>query len=143
MIYYGPASRGYTATITLPATARTATILDLPLGRWYFAATARNTSGLESDISNEVGWTNHNAGLKLRITQAIGTPTTLEGSDDLRTWQTLAIIPQGGPPVTLTARPQQTFRARTAIPPLPSFTAAAVIAAPAPTLKLHKQRGMR
>ena len=54
-VYYGTNSRAYgfvtnaglvlTQRVTLPC-----------LGRWFFAATAYDTNGLESDFSNEVEW---------------------------------------------------------------------------------------
>lgn len=50
-VYYGNASENYGAPITLDAYT-THTML-LPLGSYYFAVTAYNTSGLESGFSNE------------------------------------------------------------------------------------------
>lgn len=124
-IHYGPGSRDYTTAVALPANARTATITNLGFGTWFFAATARNTAGLESDPSNEVSDVNRFAGLNLRITRAVGDSTTIEGSADGVSWQPLAIVPQEGPPVTLASRPRQMFRA-SGTPPLPGadFTAA-------------------
>jgi len=55
-IYYGTASRSYGP----PADAGNVTtyvVKDLQPGvRYYFAATAYNTDGYESDFSNEVTW---------------------------------------------------------------------------------------
>lgn len=57
-IYYGPASRTYTNTISV-GTATSATISNLIGGATYFfAATAYDTASLESDFSNEVTYTN-------------------------------------------------------------------------------------
>jgi hypothetical protein len=57
-VYYGNSSRNYTNTITA-GTATTITISNLVSGAtYYFAATAYDTYNLESDFSNEVGYTN-------------------------------------------------------------------------------------
>ena len=56
-IYYGPHTQVYTNT-TPVGNVTNATIGGLLLGATYFfAATAVNTSGLESDFSNEVSYT--------------------------------------------------------------------------------------
>ena len=57
-IYYGPASRIYTNTLTV-GNVTNATISNLITGStYYFTATAYDTANLESDFSNEVGYTN-------------------------------------------------------------------------------------
>ena len=57
-IYYGPASRTYTNTLAV-GNVTNATISNLITGAtYYFAATAYDTANLESDFSNEVGYTN-------------------------------------------------------------------------------------
>lgn len=58
-IYYGPASRDYTTTIDcgLPAPVNGRvqyTVTDLPDTEMFFAATAYDTNGTESDFSVEV-----------------------------------------------------------------------------------------
>lgn len=53
-IYYGPAPAGYTNSVTL-GNVTNATIVNLVVAStYYFAATAFDGSGLESDFSNEV-----------------------------------------------------------------------------------------
>src|SRR5688572_845980 len=53
-LYYGEQSRRYTMVTALPATTQ-ATIPGLVIGRkYYFALTAVNTAGIESDFSNEL-----------------------------------------------------------------------------------------
>ena len=50
-LYYGPASKAYTASVTTPNLTHT---LSLPSGKYYFAVTAYDANGNESDYSNEV-----------------------------------------------------------------------------------------
>jgi fibronectin type 3 domain-containing protein len=53
-LYYGQASGSYDTTIDV-GNQTTYTLTDLPVGEtYYIAATAYNTSGLESGYSNEV-----------------------------------------------------------------------------------------
>ncbi|MHC4708747.1 MAG: fibronectin type III domain-containing protein, partial [Planctomycetota bacterium] len=53
-IYYGPTSGNYTNNQDLPdPAASSATVTDLTAGTWYFAVTAYNSTGQESDFSNE------------------------------------------------------------------------------------------
>ena len=55
-IYYGVASRSYTNTVTV-GNQFTCTVSNLLPGvTYYFAATAYDGSGLESDFSNEVSY---------------------------------------------------------------------------------------
>ena len=54
-IYYGTDTRSY-QFVTNAGLALTQSVV-LPWGgRWFFAATAYDTNGLESDFSNEVSW---------------------------------------------------------------------------------------
>jgi len=54
-IYYGTASRSYPNSITIANPGITSYVIDnLASGTYYFAATAFNYSGGESDVSNEV-----------------------------------------------------------------------------------------
>lgn len=56
-IYYGVGSRSYTNVVTV-GNVLTATVTGLKPGvTYYFAATAFEGSGLESDFSNEVSYT--------------------------------------------------------------------------------------
>lgn len=54
-LYHGPASGTYTNSIPFPGTNAH---LVVPPGTNYFAVTAVDANGLESDFSNEVCWTN-------------------------------------------------------------------------------------
>jgi hypothetical protein len=57
-VYYGAASGNYTNSLTV-GNATTASVSNLVAGAtYYFAATAYDSSNLESDFSNEVGYTN-------------------------------------------------------------------------------------
>jgi len=56
-IYYGPASGSYTNSTTV-GNVTNATLTSLKAGAiYYFAATAYDGSGLESDFSNETSYT--------------------------------------------------------------------------------------
>lgn len=53
-IYYGTTSGGpYNSSITVPASATSASISNLARGTWYFVATTVATNGLESVFSTE------------------------------------------------------------------------------------------
>lgn len=53
-IYYGTVSGTYDQSVTIDSpTADNYSVCQLSTGTWYFVATAYNTSGIESDYSNE------------------------------------------------------------------------------------------
>jgi len=53
-IYYGTASRQYSASVTIPGKAISSAVIEsLAPATWYFAVRAYNTSGVESDYSSE------------------------------------------------------------------------------------------
>ena len=54
-VHFGTNSRSY-AFVTNAGLAQTQTVLLPRAGRWFFAATAYDGQGLESDYSNEVEW---------------------------------------------------------------------------------------
>jgi hypothetical protein len=54
-LYYGTHSRAY-QFVTNAGPALTQPVVLPHRGRWFFAATAYDTNGLESDFSNEVSW---------------------------------------------------------------------------------------
>ena len=54
-LYYGTNTRSY-QFVTNTGPALTQSVLLPHRGRWFFAATAYDTNGLESDFSNEVSW---------------------------------------------------------------------------------------
>jgi hypothetical protein len=78
-VYWGRSSRHYDNSpvpTVAPSANPTFTTPALPNGTWYFAVTAYNTSGLESDYSNEVSKTIATApaapkGLRIWIVEAI------------------------------------------------------------------------
>jgi len=98
-------------------TNRVVSLTGGPWGALYFKVTAWTSNGVESLPSNVVLATNRPAApLRLRVVSGTNS-LTLEGSDELATWRTLAVIPRNAPPVTLSAQPRQVFRLRA--PPLP------------------------
>jgi len=54
-LYYGTNTRSY-QFVTNTGLALTQSVALPRRGRWFFAATAYDTNGLESDFSNEVSW---------------------------------------------------------------------------------------
>jgi hypothetical protein len=54
-VYYGTNSRSY-SVVTNAGLMLTQTVVLPRLGRWFFAATAHDALGLESEFSNEVEW---------------------------------------------------------------------------------------
>jgi hypothetical protein len=54
-LYYGTNTRSY-QFVTNTGLALTQSVVLPQRGRWFFAATAYDTNGLESDFSNEVSW---------------------------------------------------------------------------------------
>ena len=54
-LYYGTNTRSY-QFVTNTSLALTQAVVLPHAGRWFFAATAVGTNGLESDFSNEVSW---------------------------------------------------------------------------------------
>jgi hypothetical protein len=54
-LYYGTNARSY-QFVTNTGLALTQSVVLPHGGRWFFAATAVGTNGLESDFSNEVSW---------------------------------------------------------------------------------------
>jgi hypothetical protein len=54
-VYWGTNSRAY-CCVTNAGLALTQSVVLAHRGRWFFAATAYDTNGLESDFSSEVSW---------------------------------------------------------------------------------------
>ena len=54
-LYYGTNSRAY-CCVTNAGLVLTQSVVLPHRGRWFFAATAYDTNGLESDFSSEVSW---------------------------------------------------------------------------------------
>ena len=53
-VYYGATTNIYTSVVTVPSPTTNHYIMTLSTGTYYFAVTAYNTSGSESDFSNEI-----------------------------------------------------------------------------------------
>jgi hypothetical protein len=118
---YGTNSRSYSLVSQYPKTVGIVTISNLPSGKWYFAVTAVASNGVESDFSNEVGWTNRPyVPMNLRLTPPMDA-LILQASVDGSTWKTLAVITStNSQPLQLTSQPKQMFRViSTNLPPMP------------------------
>lgn len=79
LIYYGTASRMYPYSTNV-GNVTTATVYGLEAGRlWYFAVTAVNSSGLESDFSSEVtSWVSASTSNQPPVVSSVPGPTILE-----------------------------------------------------------------
>lgn len=110
----GPASRIYTATNVVPGGRETSlmTMSNVPSGRIFFALVAMDASGLQSDFSNEVLWTNRSfAPRNFRLVgtmQASASPTG--------PWKDLATVDMKLPPMP---ESQQFYRTRLLLEELP------------------------
>lgn len=105
-LYYGTSSRAYTSVIDAGPTT-SATVSNLVAGTtYYFAATAVDGFGLESDFSAEFTYTpslvttnppkikitpgkGHN---KITATAAPSSSYTIQATDDMTTWKDLAVM---------------------------------------------------
>lgn len=99
-VHVGTVSRAYTRTYTVSSSA--ATISDLPEAPvYYFAVTAVNSAGLESEFSSEVtSVSNGNTpvvtstltatAVRLTVSAPEGTVVRFEASTNLHDWQFLA-----------------------------------------------------
>jgi hypothetical protein len=57
-IHYGTASQDYTQVVAVNNPTLNRYVLDsLPTGTWYFAITAYNSAGVESNLSGEISAT--------------------------------------------------------------------------------------
>lgn len=95
-LYIGSASRTYTR-IENCGNVTNFTVTNLVSGeRYYFTATAYTISGVESDYSNEVGYTVKPSPPFLKtpyVTLSWGGPYTIETSTNLLTWSYLMDTP--------------------------------------------------
>ena len=120
-VYWSTNSGRYSVFSTFPGTARSANITGLGYGRWFFAATAIASNGLESAFSNEVSV---NAPLPPpQITRISGPRDALilqSAPAAAGPWKTLAVITSSNQPVQLIIAPRQFFRTiATNLPPFP------------------------
>lgn len=105
-IYYGGASRTYTNTVDT-GNATSVTISNLAEGvTYYFAATAFDTLGLESDFSDEITYlVPMAAGVQMRVAPAgqtiltvtgpIGRTYEIQATQDLKTWTNIGTVTLG------------------------------------------------
>jgi hypothetical protein len=106
-IYYGVASRSYTGMVNVRG-ALTATVSNLVEGTtYYFAATAYNTLGMESEYSNEISYAVPAALARLRIRAAtarqiiltvtgpIGRTNEILATQDFKTWTVIGTVTMG------------------------------------------------
>jgi hypothetical protein len=95
-VYVGTSSRQYTEVYT--TTSPSVRISDLPQGSYYFAVTAVNSAGLESDFSQEISNTGVPSGpmvtlaltttsVRMTVQTAPGSPVTFDSSTNLVDWQ--------------------------------------------------------
>jgi len=106
-LYYGTVSGNYTNVIPV-GNVTTATILGLSSGViYYFAITAVDTAGEESDFSNEISYERALAGslmqvhlvaggqLKLTVTGLTGHTFDIEVTEDFTTWTVIGTVTLG------------------------------------------------
>ena len=102
VLKYGATSGSYTGSVSVATNVTSATVNNLSPGRtYYFVATARNVSGLESDPSNEIPYTvpgNGSNATPVADGAAVTTqedqprPLTLTGSDADGDTLTFAVV---------------------------------------------------
>jgi hypothetical protein len=106
-VYHGMVSRAYSGRMFVSRHATNVTITNLEAGQtYYFALTAINTAGLESDYSAEVSYTTPKAAVLqiqiafngqviLTVTGPVGHSYDIQASVDLRTWNVLSLVTIG------------------------------------------------
>jgi hypothetical protein len=102
-IYYGTNSGCYSSA-TNAGLALTQTVVLPHSGRWFFAATALDADGYESDFSNEVGWEVKPAPPVVHGETWVRLVPVLQRSTNLVDWSPLA-----GEPTLLPATQAQEF----------------------------------
>ena len=120
VLVYGTASRVYTKSVTLPASAETHEVTNLPDGTYYFAVRAFDTASALSGYSNEVrvvvGSTSEPEP-ELSITSLTPTTGTTAGGTTVRisgtSFRTGAIVSFGGIAAVVTAQSSTSLTVRT------------------------------
>lgn len=102
-IYFGTSSRSYT-DVTNAGLALKQTVVLPHSGRWFFAATAVDVNGSESDFSNEVVWEAKPAPPVLHGETWVRLSPVIECSTNLVNWQSVA-----GEPTWIRATNQMEF----------------------------------
>ena len=88
-IYFGTNSRSY-AFITNAGLVLTQVVVLPHTGRWFFAATAMDTNGVESAFSNEVQWEAKPSSPVVRGETWVRLTPVIERSTNLVTWESYA-----------------------------------------------------
>jgi len=87
-IYFGTSSRNYTCVTNAGLALKQ--VVTLPhTGRWFFAATAVDANGCESDFSNEVVWEAKPAPPVLHGETWVRLSPVIECSTNLANWQSV------------------------------------------------------
>ena len=95
-VYAGTNSRQY--QICIPTALVTTQRVELPVrARWYFAVTATNAAGLESDFSNEVVWEPKPVAPVMQGEPWVRLTPVIERSTDLTNWLSVAGTPMWFP----------------------------------------------
>jgi hypothetical protein len=84
-IYFGTNAGNY-AFVTNAGLVRTQTVVLPHTGRWFFAATAVDASGLESDFSNRVEWEAKPVSPVVRSATWVRLTPVIERSTNLVNW---------------------------------------------------------
>jgi hypothetical protein len=88
-IYFGTSSRNYTGVTNACLALKQMVVLP-HTGRWFFAATAVDANGCESDFSNEVVWEAKPAPPVLHGETWVRLSPVIEYSTNLVDWQSVA-----------------------------------------------------
>ena len=102
-IYYGTNSRSYSFVTNAGLVLTQRVALPCP-ARWFFAATAYDTNGLESDFSDEVQWEGKPGSPALHGEPFVRLAPVIERSTNQVDWSSLT-----GAPTFLTATNQTEF----------------------------------
>ena len=91
-VYYGMSSRNY-SVVTNCGFVLTQTVGLPHTGRWFFAVTALDADGLESDFSNEAEWEAKPAPPFLHGETWVRLTPVIECSTNLLEWRSVAGVP--------------------------------------------------
>jgi hypothetical protein len=103
--YYGAASRIYTNSIVVGNVTSVIVPGLVPGVTYFFAITAVDAEGLESDFSDEVSYTRANQGVQIRagavglpiltVTGQIGHTYDIEATEDFTAWSVVGTVTPG------------------------------------------------
>ena len=85
-IHFGTNAGNYTF-VTNVGLVRTQTVVVPHTGRWFFAATAVDANGMESDFSNQVQWEAKPVALVVQSETWVRLTPVIERSTNLVSWQ--------------------------------------------------------